>query len=357
MSDVIQLDDNQQLLILKEWNERKTNPPSLTELIKVAFNGDFDNRSPHGKAVRKFLASRKLVLPKEVSKTASIQLTEEQKEYIGNNCANMTSVEMARELFNNQILGPLNAETRIISTYIKTLPDIIRAVKDVPEIEEYKAPVQLVNAIARINKYIFEPMVLEKLGPSQKKNVQALMGYLHTFRFVTHINTYETKEDRELFESGFIRNCHDKADLTEEEVDQYIMYSSEVVIDKSILRRIEMFSKKLDDTMAEDGKLGIALVEAITSLRSEHNQCVDRQRKLLEALQGKRSERLKDRIKENASILNLVELWKFEKTRREMIEVAEKQKQLLKDEIDRLSTMDEIKSRVLGISTSEILNG
>ena len=31
------LTDEQQLLILKEWNDRPSNPPSLNELAKIAF--------------------------------------------------------------------------------------------------------------------------------------------------------------------------------------------------------------------------------------------------------------------------------------------------------------------------------
>ena len=37
--------------------------------------------------------------------------------------------------------------------------------------------------------------------------------------------------------------------------------------------------------------------------------------------------------------------------------MAEMRKQLVEKEIDRLSSMDEIKSKILGISRDEILNG
>ena len=60
---------------------------------------------------------------------------------------------------------------------------------------------------------------------------------MHTFRFNHQINNYETQNDRDLFESSFIRYTYDKPDLTQEEVDQYIVLSSEVVISANIQRR------------------------------------------------------------------------------------------------------------------------
>ena len=62
-------------------------------------------------------------------------------------------------------------------------------------------------------------------------------------------------------------------------------------------------------------------------------------------------------IQESASILNLVELWKDEEARNKMIKIAELRKKNISTEIDRLSSMEEIKSRILGISEEEVLNG
>ena len=51
--DLLQLTEEQQLSLLKEWNNRSDNPPSLTELVKLAFNrDDLDGRSKEGKAVK-----------------------------------------------------------------------------------------------------------------------------------------------------------------------------------------------------------------------------------------------------------------------------------------------------------------
>ena len=101
----------------------------------------------------------------------------------------------------------------------------------------------------------------------------------------------------------------------------------------------------------------MSLVESISTAQTEYNQCVNRQQKLLESLKEKRSDRLKKQIADNASILNLVEMWKEEESRKKMIQLAEMRKEAVKDEITKLGTMDEVKARIMGISEDEVLNG
>ena len=62
-------------------------------------------------------------------------------------------------------------------------------------------------------------------------------------------------------------------------------------------------------------------------------------------------------MQESASILNLVELWKDEESRNKMIKIAEIRKKNVSAEIERLSSMEDIKSRIMGISEEEVLNG
>ena len=59
MSEII-LTQEQQKEIVEEWNSRPDDPPSLLELIRVAYpNQNIDGRSREGKAVKTFLATRK----------------------------------------------------------------------------------------------------------------------------------------------------------------------------------------------------------------------------------------------------------------------------------------------------------
>ena len=100
----------------------------------------------------------------------------------------------------------------------------------------------------------------------------------------------------------------------------------------------------------------MSLVEAINTAQNEYHQSVNRQQKLLESLKEKRSDRLKNQLKENASILNLVEMWKSEESRTKMIKLANMRKEAVAEEVEKLSTMDEIKARIMGISEDEVLN-
>ena len=164
-----------------------------------------------------------------------------------------------------------------------------------------------------------------------------------------------------MFESSFVRYTYDKNDLAQEEVDQYIVLSAEVVISSNIQRRVETLQRLLDEASSsgdgESTRISMSLVESINSAQTEYNQCVGRQQKLLSDLKQKRSDRLSKQIKENASILNLVQMWKEEESRKKLIKLAETRKLAIKDEIDNLSAMDDVKARIMGLTEDEALNG
>jgi len=356
----LELTDNQKKQILEEWNSRKTNPPSLAELTKLIFGEGLDGRSQQGKAIKIYLSSRQIIPKKshEYEAKGLIELTEEQKEYISHSCSTMTSVEIARIIFKNNQLTNLNQETRTVSEHIKTLDTkiVYADPNDVPE-GNYKPPATFNRCLSRVNKYVHEGLDESKLTGKQKRDVQSLIGYLHTYRFLHQINTYQDEQERELFESSFIRYTYDKNDLTQEEVDQYIVLSTEVIISSNIQETIAILQIQMDEAVQAGEKISMSLVEAISTSRNEYNQSVGRQQKLLQDLKVKRSDRLSKQVKENASILNLVELWKEEESRKEMLKLAEMRKELLTKEIERLSTIDEIKARIMGISINEVLNG
>ena len=79
--------------------------------------------------------------------------------------------------------------------------------------------------------------------------------------------------------------------------------------------------------------------------------------KTLKRPKSKRSDRLSKQIQENASILNLVQMWKDEENREKMIKLADLRKESLKEETKKLASMDEIKARIMGLTEDEVLNG
>lgn len=359
-----ELTEEQKLAVLQEWNNRPDNPPSLLELIRIAYPDDnFDGRTKEGRAVKSFLATRKIVAdgahvykPKD-----KIELTEEHKEFITNNASMMSAVEIARIIFKDNKLSNLNQETRSVQEYLETIDTKVvynSPQNEPPERTEYKPPKTDLKMLHRINKYVHNGIDESKITAKQKLDIKALIGYMHTYRFLYQINTYDNQSDRDLFESSFVRYCNDKSDLTQEEVDQYIVLSSEVVIAANIQRRKEHLSVMLDEIVEDsDGRASMSLVEVIGKVETEYNQSVTRQNKLLGDLKEKRSDRLSKQVKENASILNLVQMWKEEESRKKMILLAEKRKEIISEEIERLSSMDEIKCRILGLKEDEALDG
>jgi hypothetical protein len=125
--------------------------------------------------------------------------------------------------------------------------------------------------IQRINRYVLDGIDEKKVSPKQKRDIKSIIGYLHTFRFSHQINSYNGNTDRELFESSFVRYTYDKNDLTQEEVDQYILLAAEVVIASSIQERVERLQNMLDDTAddTEGRRISMSLVEAISSRQTE----------------------------------------------------------------------------------------
>ena len=349
-----QLTTKQQSIILEEWNSRKENPPSLLELIRLAFpdNPDIDGRSKEGRSVKDFLATRDLKAhgAHVYKHKERIDLTEEHIQFIESNASMMKPLEMAKVIFKNNSLTNLNQETRTVNNFIKSLD--LEPYQDASEIpdENYRPPKTFASALARVNKFIPQKIDRDKITRLEKRHVNTLMGFLSTYRFIHHINNYDSQTDRDLYESSFIRYTYDKSDLTQEEVDQYIVMSIEVVIASNIQRRVEHLQRLLDG-VAEDTegrRISMSLVESISSAQGEYHQCINRQQKLLESLKTKRSDRLKNQIRENASILNLVQLWREEESREKLIKLAQLRKKIIDKEVENLDEMDELKCKIIG---------
>lgn len=364
MAEEIILTEEQEKIIVDMWNSRPDDPPSLLTLIREAFPGrNLDGRSKEGRAVKKFLATRKLKArgQHEYKPKQKIELTEEQKEFINNNITYMTPKEIAVTIFQDETITQTHQETRTVVEYVNTLGPSQETYQDNSEIPmaDYKPPGTFDKTLYRINKYVLDGIDKEKLTPKQKRDIPALIGYLHVYRFIHQINTYQSNVDRELFESSFIRYTYDKCDLTQEEVDEYIVLSAEVVIASNIQRRINHLSDLMDGAAddSEGRRLSMGLVSAINDAQTEYNQCVNRQQKLLSDLKEKRSDRLKKEIKNNASIINLVQMWKEEESRKKLIKLAEIRKKAVSNEVEKLSSIDEVKARILGISEDEVLEG
>ena len=357
----------QQILILDTWNKNPNLPPSLKELVSLICGDGIDGRSECGRDIKTFLATKNLrakASSDDDKKTNKIALTEEQKHYIVNNIATNTSVEIARTLFSNPSLTNLNAETRVVNDYVKSLnTKVIYGGKDavdaVPD-SSYEPPKTIDKALKKINEYVSFVQGASNLNAQQKKNTERLIEYLHTYRFIRLMNSLDSQLDRKSCEDALIRYTYDKPDLTQEEVDQYISLSGEIVHELTVKRRMEKMAKQqesVSDNSAESQKYSMGLVEAIGKASTELHQCKDRQKKLLDVLTQKRSERLDSQIQEHASILNLVEKWRTEEGRKQLLRYAELEQKSIAKEVDRLESISELKARLMGFTREQALNG
>jgi hypothetical protein len=353
------LNVQQQALISNRWKDTSREPPSIQELLDICFpNQKLDGRSRESILIKEFLvkngASKQNITIKEIK---HIELSDEQKEYITNNSSNMKPIEMARILFNNPKILPGSLEVKKVNEFYRTLDLPANQMEEAEY--EYRAPSNPERVVLRIKKYIkeCEDWDAKKLSPVNRKQVNSLRNYLYSHRFKYQMDLLESVPDKELFESSFIKYCYDKEDLTQENVDQYILLCSEIVNQAHIQRNIDLLQREQDRVISEEGKLSMTVVEAIKTSRQEHNECVKRQQALYKSLTQERSDRLDEEVKDKASLLSLINAWKNYETRQQILKLAGQKKDTLRKELHELANLDEMKMRILGISIDEVVNG
>lgn len=364
--ETISPSDEEKQVVITAFNEGCTGIKALTELYCNKYHPSApekqrDGRSVYGRAVKSILAEEGMKGESSHGyEPMQDKLTKEDEEFVVNNRSFMSSVDMARILEDDDTITNLHKKARLVEEFNKSLGgEQFVSEEDQIVDEVYKSPRTFAAAISKINTYVLYGIDKNKITGHDRVCINSLIKYLSTYRFNHQINSYDTKTDKDLFESSFVRYTCDKGDLTQEEVDQYIVLSAEVCIASNIQRRIRRMNRLLDLNADDtDGRrMSMSLVQAISDAQTEYNQCVNRQQKLLESLKEKRSDKLKKQIKENASILNLVQMWKSEESRRKMIKLAETKKKAVKKEIESLTSIDELKARIMGISDDEVLNG
>lgn len=220
--------------------------------------------------------------------------------------------------------------------------------------ERYSPPRILSALIKRVSKIIMKEFDSDKLSMQDKKHLEKLLTYLAAPRFNQVINSYATKESRDLFEAEYIRSTWDKPDLTSDELNLYI----NVCMDYVNLREIEIQKQKLNQMFDEtegQNDLTMRLTEMLKTKAEEYNQCTNRIDKMLAKLNGERSKRIQNQHQRNASIISLVQLFQDEQERKLMIQMADMQKKIVYEEADQIEKMSEWKARVLGISKNDAI--
>ncbi len=353
----IKLTKEQKSKIVKIWNSRKENPPSIEELIIEVFGIESDGRSEEGIAIREFLAekSAEVIKPKEKK---IIELSEEQKEYIRNNHDKMTATEMSRIIFNDKGLWTGHPETRAVIAFKESL-DPAKTYANEKTLKEFNPPRNEDQVIRLVNKIVLNAFNPEKIDGSSKKCLNAAIAYLNNERFLTEIEIYTDANERKMFINNFVRHIYDKPDLTQQDLDTLITWANEVIEHKRIQDQMEILRKQqtASDDVSKDAKLSMSLVEMINNCTNNLSKSKALQAKLLQEINEKRADRIKKQATSVSSLLNLIAEWTEEEGRLKLLKLAEARKNVLGEEIDRLSEMDSMHAAIFGATKEELLYG
>ncbi len=348
--------------------------PFFAECLSVAFpDQKFDGVSAQGRAVRAFCKENNLEYSvKRQPAREPIVFSSEQLVDIENNFRVMSLVNLTKHIFKNENLTPLSAEFRTLSKYVKdkqessqlknaknsglssNMPIVEIGGEDefgnVPQIADYNAPKTIKQTIDRINRYLNYEWEEAQLKKKQMAEVAQLKKYLNIFRFLYQINSYKIQSDRDLFEDAFIRYTHDKPDLTQEDLDQFITLCNQIVRAAEIQRRMEMLRGSLTS-----GEISMKLNEAINVLQSELNSCEKIKTQLYNDLTTKRNKRLEEYSDGSEKLINLVQAWKDDEFRQKTIHLAELEKTNVQEEANRINSMSELKALLRGATIEELV--
>lgn len=329
----------------------------LNVLTKQCWGDDsLDGRSKQGRLVRKFLIDNEIKFKTSyVKKKEKIVFSDEQGEFILDQAEDgLSSLAIAKLLFPDKRVNPLSVEQRAVLDHIKTVnPDFLPS-QDSGALHSYSSPKSSSRIVKKINDATGNTFEDGKLNRQYQICVQRLGVHLNNSRFVKIMNNYLDKDDKSLFEQEFIRLTWDKPDLTADEINLYLNVCKEIinleVVSKHLNKLNDMFDVADDQT-----EMSVRLAEIIKAKSSEYHQCENRIENLTKKLQGDRSERMKNRTKESASFLSIVQLFQDKAERDNIVRLAEMQKMTTKSEAEKIEGMSEWTARILGISQDDAI--
>jgi len=331
--------------------------PDIDQLTRLLFkNENLDGRNKEGKAVAEYMIERSYGYKTKVHKKAKkVELNSDQKKLIQEYAKDrLSSLQIAQLIFQDRDVKNLSMEQRVVADFLKTnSPDYIKPKEEQEEIFEYDPPKSPTKVIKKINEYAQQNLEESKLRRMEKDFVEMTRKYVSSPRFIQLMNTYQ-KQDSELFEAEFIRAVWNKPDLTMDEINLYINVCVDYINLKTIQRNMRKLNEMFDEC-EDQTEMSVKLAEILKAKSAEYHQCEQRQESLIKKLNGDRSARMKNQEDKYASVLNLVQSFQEQEERERMIEIAEKQKLLVNEELDRLETMDSWKARVLGLRREDVL--
>ena len=348
---MINLSEDQKNKILEIFE----NNPNILNITKIIFEDDsLDGRSKEGRAVTKFLAENGLkAKTTKREKIKEISLSQEQLEKIE---------ELKQDKLNTSEIADIIFQTKVtrLSKEWRSVNEIINQSKEEEKDKgedsagNYIAPQAVSRIIKKINDSTGYGLEEGKMSRNQRTCCDKLRVNLSNSRFVAIVNNYINARDKELFEQEFIRLTWDKPDLTPDELNLYMNVCKEIINLELITSHLQKLNDMFESADDQD-EMSIRLAEIIKAKSSEYHQCETRIENLTKKLQGDRGARLASKQKDTASFLSIVQLFQEEEERQNMVRIAEMQKEVIKEEAQRLEGMAAWKARVLGIGIEDVL--
>ncbi len=330
----------------------------LMEMTRHIFKDDnLKGSSKEGRLVRNYLIAKgyEYKTTKDKGKE-EVVLTDENKEFVVKYASTMKPYEIARVIFQNDLLHQFSKEALSVQTYIKSIsPTLIKKDDEYTDVE-YVPPKTFKAAYKRIQELTGFTVEEEKLNVKMRKCIEKCLEFLQAPRFVQTVTNYQNISERTIFEAEYVRSIWDKPDLTTDEINLYISLMNEYVIQDRLHRIMGKLNLLLENVTADpDGKISIALSDAIKGKSEELHRSLSRQQDFVKDLSGKRSDRQKQQTQRAKSLVSLVEAFRDEQERKNILRFANLRKQKVQDEMTRLETEEEWNARIFGITKEEIL--
>ena len=344
---MINLTQEQKDLILESF---KTDP-NIINITKIVFDDEsLDGRSKEGRAVTKFLAKNGLkAKTTKREKQKEINLSDEQLNIVDS---------MRRDGFNTSEIADIlfNRTVPRLSTEWRAVNEVLHQEREEPKEDQanYVPPNAVSRIIKKINDSTGYGLEEGKMSRTQITCCDKLRINLSNSRFVAIVNNYTNPRDKDLFEQEFIRLTWDKPDLTADELNLYMNVAKEIINLELITGHLQKLNDMFESADDQD-EMTVRLAEIIKAKSSEYHQCESRIENLTKKLQGDRGARLANKQKETASFLSIVQLFQEEEERKNMVRIAEMQKEIIKKEAEKLEGMAAWKARVLGIGIEDVL--
>lgn len=348
---MITLTEEQEKIILESFKK----DADILNITRIVFEDNtLDGRSKEGRAVTKFLATNgyKTKTTKH-NKASDIDLNQDQLEEIQElKLDGLNTSEIADIIFNKNVKR-LSKEWRAINEIVNQEREEEKD-KGEDASGNYVPPQAISRLIKKINDSTGYGLEEGKMSRTHQTCCERLRINLSNSRFVAIVNNYINPRDKELFEQEFVRLTWDKPDLTADELNLYMNVSKEIINLELITGHLQKLNDMFESADDQD-EMTVRLAEIIKAKSSEYHQCETRIENLTKKLQGDRGARLANKQKETASFLSIVQLFQEEEERKNMVRIAEMQKEVIKKEAERLEGMAAWKARVLGIGIEDVL--